>query len=631
MKKNTDIQLLLERLFGVYFKNHKGYIELRFIKKADGSCQSKFLKFDEFDEKVLAEIQRRNITSNVYFGVNPRPLSKKKKQDDIKGVVCLWVDIDGKDFENGKPEAFTQIEDFEIQPNMIVDSGNGYHCYWILKEPIFDIDEDQRLEFKQVLSGIIGKLGADRHAVNLDRVLRLPGTFNIKGEEPIECRVEKVMTDNVYSLEDFIQFKDKDFEESKMSIDDMPNFGSKELIINCESLEVAKKDVGKLEIKPKYKKMILTGSKLTGEASDKSRSGRDMSIIYALVVNDYNYATIRSIFFNQYLGCSDRVIEKGEDKLKWDVINALKLLKSHEDKLPIGHKMMLNIKKSELSAEEKRIAINKYIINDLLSGEKPLGRGFRDIDRNIFYFFDSAEKLLMDIEGIDFYCFLRERFGIAKKEKEEIIDEIKTEIRKMKKIIHAYNFAHYDYQNFVLYVSNHANEIFRLNGHKIELVENGTDGVFFEYNSDYSPIEVDVNNLKGANYLEREVETDLTIDKMQIKGKTRRYGFSWKKFYNEKSYLCKYLIDRASFAVEEENNLSPLDQKFLLFTYFYSLFFESIQLEKPILCFVGSKHSGKSFIAETIGKILFGDKYQIKHVPNEPRDFKTILLPTCHQ
>ncbi len=112
---------------------------------------------------------------------------------------------------------------------------------------------------------------------------------------------------------------------------------------------------------------------------------------------------------------------------------------------------------------------------------------------------------------------------------------------------------------------------------------------------------------------------------MRIKGKTRKYGFSLKKFYDEKSYLRKYLIDRASFAVEEENNLSPLEQKFLLLTYFYSLFFESIQLEKPILCFVGSKHSGKTFIAETIGKILFGDKYQIRHMPNNTKDLKTII------
>ena len=326
MTKNTDIQLVLERVFGVYFKNHKGYIELRFIKKADGSCQSKFLKFDEFDEKVLAEIQRLNITSNVYFGVNPRPLSKKKKQNDIKGVVCLWVDIDGKDFKNGKSEALTQIEDFEIQPNIIVDSGNGYHCYWILKEPILDINEEQRLEFRQILSGLIEKLGADRHAVNLDRVLRLPGTFNIKGEEPIECRVEKVMTDNVYSLEDFEHLKDAKFKETEIDIDSIPDFGRKVLIVSDVSYEAAKRDVNKLEIKSKTKNLILTGARLVGIDSDKTRSGRDMAIICALISNGYNNPTIRSIFINKHLGCSDRILEEGEKKLKWDVMKALEFL-----------------------------------------------------------------------------------------------------------------------------------------------------------------------------------------------------------------------------------------------------------------------------------------------------------------
>ena len=49
MIKKINTKLFLEHLFGVYFKNHKGYIELRFIKKADGSCQSKFFKFDGFE------------------------------------------------------------------------------------------------------------------------------------------------------------------------------------------------------------------------------------------------------------------------------------------------------------------------------------------------------------------------------------------------------------------------------------------------------------------------------------------------------------------------------------------------------------------------------------------------------
>ena len=87
-----------------------------------------------------------NEHHNIYFGVNPRPLSKRKKQDDIKNMICLWADLDGKDFQEGKTQAKQVINNFEIRPNIIVDSGNGYHTYWIFKEPIVDIDRAKREE-----------------------------------------------------------------------------------------------------------------------------------------------------------------------------------------------------------------------------------------------------------------------------------------------------------------------------------------------------------------------------------------------------------------------------------------------------------------------------------------------------
>jgi len=89
--------------------------------------------------------------------------------------------------------------------------------------------------------------------------------------------------------------------------------------------------------------------------------------------------------------------------------------------------------------------------------------------------------------------------------------------------------------------------------------------------------------------------------------------------------VYEYLINRANFAREEIHDLSPDEQKYLLTIYFYSLFFESIQEEKLILCFVGVKASGKSFIATSIGRILFGDRFFSSHLPDSPRDFKVTL------
>jgi len=524
-----------------------------------------------------------------------------------------------------------QIESFDIKPNIIIDSGNGYHCYWILREPLIDVDEEKKLEFKQILSGLVERLGADKHTVNLDRVLRLPGTYNIKGDEPIECRVESIITDKLYKLEDFEHLKNIKFKEVEFDIASMPDFGSKEESISSVSYEAAKTDIDKLEIKSQAKNMILTGSKLTEPSADKTRSGRDMSIICSLISRGYNYQTIRGVFLNRHLGCSDRVLEGGENKLKWDVMNALDYLNVQEEKMTNEHQKILDIKlNKDLKAEQKRIEINRFIAQDLISGEEPIGHGFRDKNKEIYYFFNKDDKLLMDVEGTDFYLFLRERYGIAKKEKDEIVDAVRTEIYGSKNEIEAHKVAYFDNKKNILYVSDHNNGIFRLDGKNIKVVDNGTDGIFFEYNSEYAPFDIDVSNLNGVNYFSRGEISEkskkwLENCGLKINEKMLRYGFSMDKFRNEESYLRKYLIDRAHFATEEERNLTPEEQKYLLFTYFYSMFFESIQMEKPIACFVGAKESGKSFIAESIGKILFGEKYQLRHVPSAVKDLNTIL------
>lgn len=211
----------------------------------------------------------------------------------------------------------------------------------------------------------------------------------------------------------------------------------------------------------------------------------------------------------------------------------------------------------------------------------------------------------MDIEEADFYCFLKDRYELPKKDFEEVMTWIKTHIWKSGRRIEAHKFGYFDNEKNILYISNHENRIYRLDGRRIDLVDNGRDGIIFEYRSDYLPFHLDIKNLNGFNYFES--------------------GFNWQKFTSDDSYVYRYLIAQANFAKEERHNLSANDQSYLLTICFYSLFFESLQEEKPILCFEGVKSSGKSFIATSIGKILFGDSFLPSHLSDSPRDFKVAL------
>lgn len=248
---------------------------------------------------------------------------------------------------------------------------------------------------------------------------------------------------------------------------DSLQFGSEELIISSQSLQGAKEDVEKLEIQPKYKKMIITGhipSFQQLEIPEDKRPERDLLIYSALIRADYNYPTIRSIFLNPHLGCSERIREIGEDLLKAEVSKAFKINELRKgSESTFQRKVIAYIKKvQDLKAEERLKLIAEFILGDLLLNESSVGCGYINRERQIYYFFDKAEKMLMDLEGNDFYCFVRDRFGIPQKDFQEVRDTLMTEIWKSKNLIEAHKFAYFDYENFVLYVSDHNNGIYKL-------------------------------------------------------------------------------------------------------------------------------------------------------------------------
>jgi len=413
-------------------------------------------------------------------------------------------------------------------------------------------------------------------------------------------------------------------------------FGTRELIVSSENVEAAKTDVEKLEIQVKWKKQILTGAVISKkelkdfDPSDKNLVARKtIGIILVLMRADYGYETVKSIFLNPYLfGGLAKEFAKDEDELESRVIEAQLIYAVENTQDETEEKRAVTLIKNTrfIGNEEKVRRISAYILYDLLEKRDSIGVGYFNDDRQLYYFFDKEEKMLMDLESNNFYCYVQDRYGIPKKDFQEIKDSIMTKIWNSKKKIEAHIFSYFDEKNFILYISDHDNGVYKLDGEKIEFVDNGTDGVFFEFNSDFSPIRIETEGgLKGARYFVRGKISKKTEGLLGVKEGREILGFDWDTFREGDSLLRRFLVDRTNFATEEEKNLDINDQKFLLVIYFFSLFFESLQTEKPILCFVGRKESGKSFIATSIGKILFGDRFQSRHCPDTINDFKTVI------
>lgn len=140
----------------------------------------------------------RGKTEHVYFGVHPAidlPQERKGKDgpykpkpeytrplvSEIAAINCLFGEFDAKDFAGGKAAALAHIDQLPAQPSVLVDSGGGYHAYWLLHQPVL-LTEENRPTIKALQNRWVQLIESDDGAKDLARVLRVPGRPNVKAK-----------------------------------------------------------------------------------------------------------------------------------------------------------------------------------------------------------------------------------------------------------------------------------------------------------------------------------------------------------------------------------------------------------------------------------------------------------------
>lgn len=146
---------------------------------------------------------------NVYFGVNASRKPKRAKNEDITAINCLYVDLDAKDqaFGYDKGAISAHIDalwnhgDGLPYPTVIVDSGGGYHCYWLLETTV-TVDDGNRERLRAVQAGWVKLWGGDNSAKDLARILRLPTTKNHKYTPPRPVQIIESDNRRLYQFEE---------------------------------------------------------------------------------------------------------------------------------------------------------------------------------------------------------------------------------------------------------------------------------------------------------------------------------------------------------------------------------------------------------------------------------------------
>ncbi len=163
---------------------------------------------DKFGNKDYDnDITENMLMENLWCGVVARtkPLakfagakvdSKTHTSEDMGPAKWVWVDIDSKKSETSLKDILERIRGI-VEPSLVINSGHGYHCYWLLNSPSMEHDRLYKLmdRMTQQIEG------ADPARKNLNSMMRVPGSMNKKeGMEPV--LVERISISKIrYSIE----------------------------------------------------------------------------------------------------------------------------------------------------------------------------------------------------------------------------------------------------------------------------------------------------------------------------------------------------------------------------------------------------------------------------------------------
>jgi hypothetical protein len=184
-------------------------------------CRSKRFKrkdLDAFVEKALKLGEQHNTFYSCAPTNLPLESTARGSNEQVTALLAFHFDIDllslAAHVKRELPESEEEIKAFvnEVlpKPTAIIFSGHGVHLIYILAVPICITDEASRrraIELQQAFFRYVSAKASERgwkidNCSDLARMLRFPGTMNLKdSEHPVRCEIRE-MDGHLYTLEE---------------------------------------------------------------------------------------------------------------------------------------------------------------------------------------------------------------------------------------------------------------------------------------------------------------------------------------------------------------------------------------------------------------------------------------------
>lgn len=284
----SDASLFLETSFGG--KPDELYLLLWTLPEK----RSHWFQNVESAIQFAESLRERDLYVGVGLSSQDYGSARRCPSNEVAGIGGLWADLDLKSDAHPKAALPATVEDAmtilpdEFPPTFVVRTGNGAHAWWLFREPlIFVSDEDRRnagalaLRWQSLL-----RLNAAAHGwafdrlADLARVLRVPGTKNCKDSANPKPVAIQSQTDRRYNPSDFVEF---------LEAHGVPNAEEQERVTQGWKEKVADKPLSvnpnatvpedllnrHLAADPRFKKTWLRQRE---DLKDQSQSGYDMAL-----------------------------------------------------------------------------------------------------------------------------------------------------------------------------------------------------------------------------------------------------------------------------------------------------------------------------------------------------------------
>lgn len=190
--KETE-EKFMETMFSDILEVHDHLRIVTWVKLRNGKSESQA----HATTRAAGEYcHKQRIQGDVYFGLGLHDSSigegRRGTEKEVRGIAGFAIDIDctgnghkkSNLFET-KDEANEFITSIEVPPSLIVDSGGGYHLYWLFHEPWIFTGEEEWERARRMSRGwhsyLKGKSGRTLDPTfTLDRIWRVAGTLNLK-------------------------------------------------------------------------------------------------------------------------------------------------------------------------------------------------------------------------------------------------------------------------------------------------------------------------------------------------------------------------------------------------------------------------------------------------------------------